>query len=220
MSMVKLENPQACLSKRSIVAVAGGVMYASPDGLVYVTQSGDVQILTAQFFTRDDWQLLNPASMRGFYHDGRYFGSYLKEGQRQGFIFDPAQGEGAFTTTTLVPDAGFADITQDSLYFRIGSNIVKWNAGVNKLNYTWRSGVVELSTPSNPAAAQVVAKGYPVGFAFYADGVLMHTQQVTNADPFWLPSGYRCRFYEVQLSGNQAILAVHVASSKQELKGV
>jgi hypothetical protein len=170
MSLVKLDSPQACLSKLSIAAVAGGVMYASPDGLVYITQTGDVQVLTAALFTREDWQALNPASMRGFFQDGRYFGSYLREGQRQGFIFDPAQGEGAFTTTTLVPEAGFADITQDALFFRIGTEILKWNAGTAKMTYIWRSNVVELSKPSNPACAQVVANGYPVVFKFYADG--------------------------------------------------
>jgi hypothetical protein len=64
----------------------------------------------------------------------------------------------------------------------------------------------------------VVARSYPATFKLYADGVLKHTQTVANADPFWLPSGYRARFLEVEITGTAEVLAVHVASSPQELK--
>jgi hypothetical protein len=218
LSLVKLENPQACASKRSLAAVDGGVIYASPDGLILVSVSGQVQNLTAQLFSRDEWQALVPSSIDGYFHDGRYFGFYNNGTTQGGFIFDPAQGTGAFTFIDTYATAGYADLLQDTLYLKVGSNIVKWGAGGSGQSYTWKSAVFEMTAPTNPACAQVVAKSYPVTFKLYADGALKHTQTVTNNDPFWLPSGYRARFLEIELSGVGEVLAVHVASSPQELK--
>lgn len=218
LSLIKLENPQACVSKRSLAPVEGGVIYASPDGLIFVSTSGQVNNLTAQLFSRDDWQALVPSSISGYYHDGRYYGFYYKGTTQGGFVFDPAQGTGAFTFIDTYATAGYSDLLQDALYLKVGTNIVKWGAGATAMSYTWKSAVFEMTTPTNPACAQVVARSYPATFKLYADGVLKHTQTVTNNDPFWLPSGYRARFLEVEVSGTGEVLAVHVASSPQELK--
>ena len=218
LSLIKLENPQACVSKRSLAPVEGGVIYASPDGLIFVSTAGQVQNLTAQLFSRDEWQALVPSSIDGYFHDGRYFGFYNNGTTQGGFIFDPAQGTGAFTFIDTYATAGYSDLLQDALYLKVGTNIVKWGAGSTSLSYTWKSAVFEMTTPANPGCAQVVARSYPATFKLYADGALKHTQTVTNNDPFWLPSGYRARFLEVQIEGTGEVLAVHIASSPQELK--
>lgn len=220
MSLVKLDTPQACVAKRSIAVTDGGVIYASPDGLMYITGSGQVTNATAAFFSRREWQALVPSSMHGYYHEGRYHGFYNTGTVQRGFIFDPSQGAGAFTFVDTYATAGYTDLAQDALYLKVGTQIVKWAATTTKLTYTWRSAVFEMPTVVNKACAQVIAKGYPLTFKLYADGALKHTQTVANADPFWLPSGYRAREYEVELSGSQEIIAVHVADSVQELRQV
>ena len=220
LSLVKLESPQSCSSKRSIAAVDGGVMYSSPDGLIVVSTSGQVVNVTAPLFSRDEWQALVPSSIDGYYHDGRYFGFYNTGATQGGFVFDPAQGAGAFTFIDTYATAGYADLGQDALFLKVGTNIVKWGAGSTPQSYTWKSAVFELTTPANPACAQVIARSYPATFKVYADGVLKHTQTVTTAEPFWMPSGYKCRFVEVEITGTGEVLAVYVASSPQELKGL
>lgn len=220
LSLVKLDSPQACVSKRSIVAVDGGVMYASPDGLIMVTTSGGVQNMTDGLFSRDEWQDLIPASIDGYYHDGRYFGFYNTGSQQRGFIFDPKMGTGAFTFIDTYATAGFSDTLQDALYLKIGTTIQKWGHDTNLTSYTWKSAKFTLPAPQNPACAQVTATSYPATFKLYADGVLKHTQTVTNNNPFWLPSGYRAQFLEVELSGTAEIQSVQVAASPQELKGL
>jgi hypothetical protein len=217
MSLVKLEAPQACVAKRSIAAVDGGVMYASPDGLILVSTSGAVRNVTEQFFGRAEWQALLPASMSGYFHDGRYFGFY-GGGSPGGFVFDPAQGNGAFTFIDTYATAGYADLLQDALYLKVGSNIVKWDASGSNQTYRWKSAVFELPELVNPACAQVVAGAYPVTFRLYTDKTLRFTQTVANADPFWMPSGYRTRYMEVEVEGTNEIYSVNVASSPQELK--
>jgi hypothetical protein len=220
MSLVKLDSPQSCVSKRSIAAVDGGVMYASPDGLIYITGSGQVTNVTASLYSRKEWQALVPSSIHGYYHDGRYHGFYSTGTVQRGFIFDPAQGTGALTFTDTYATAGFNDTVQDALYLKVGTEIVKWAASGTKQPYTWRSAIFEMAAPENKACAQVLAKSFPATFKLYADGVLKHTQTVTSNDPFWLPSGYRARYYEVELSGTAEILAVHIADNMEELGGV
>lgn len=220
MSLVKLESPQSCVSKRSIAALDGGVMYASPDGLIYITGTGQVTNVTAQLFSRKEWQALVPSSIHGYYHDGRYHGFYNNGSQQRGFIFDPAQGTGALTFVDTYATAGFTDMVQDALYLKVGTQIVKWGADNDKLSYTWRSGIFEMPSPVNKACAQVVAKSYPATFKLYADGALKYTKTVASDDPFWLPAGYLARFYEVELSGSAEVLAVHVADNMEELGGV
>lgn len=220
LSLVKLEAPQAGASKRSIAAVSGGVMYASPDGLIFVSTTGQVQNVTESLFSRDEWQALVPSSIHGYFHDGRYYGFYNTGAVQRGFVYDPAQGSGAFTFIDTYATAGFSDLLQDALYLKIGTNIVKWNADATRMSYTWRSAIFEQASPTNPACAQVVAKTYPATFKLYADGALKHTQTVADANPFWLPSGYRARYLEVEISGTAEVLSVHVASSPQELRGV
>jgi hypothetical protein len=57
MSEQVIENPQACVSKRSIVSTNGGVFYASPDGICLASGAG-VQLLTLGAYSREDWQAL------------------------------------------------------------------------------------------------------------------------------------------------------------------
>lgn len=220
MSLIKLESQQACVSKRSIAAIEGGVIYASPDGLMLVSGTGQVSNMTEALFSRQEWQALVPSSIHGYFHDGRYHGFYNAGQVQGGFVFDPRQGASAFTFVDTFATAGYSDLIQDALYLKVGGDIIKWDASSTRKSYTWRSAVFELTTPANPACAQVVAKSYPVTFRLFSDGNLMHTQTVANSDPFWLPSGYRARFLEVEIAGTAEVLSVHVASSPQELKQV
>lgn len=73
LSMAKLEIPYGCSSKRSIAHLKGfGVIYATANGLASINGSG-VNLITDQFFTREQWQALTPSSINGFVHNDRYF---------------------------------------------------------------------------------------------------------------------------------------------------
>jgi hypothetical protein len=71
MSAQKIEAPQACASKRSIVSAEGGVFYASPDGLCLAGPSG-VQVLTLQHYSPEDWRALGLAGSFGCFSEGVY----------------------------------------------------------------------------------------------------------------------------------------------------
>lgn len=71
-SLQKLENTQACLAKRTIASMEGGVVFASPDGLCLASPNG-VQVLTTGAFDRDDWQALDVPNSYGGFHEGVYY---------------------------------------------------------------------------------------------------------------------------------------------------
>lgn len=72
MSAQKMEFPQACVSKRSIVSCDGGVIYASPDGLCLASANG-VELLTLGAYSKDDWQALGLSNSFGAFSEGVYY---------------------------------------------------------------------------------------------------------------------------------------------------
>ncbi len=89
LAMSKLEIPQGCVSARSLCSARDwGVIYASPDGLIGIRNSG-VQLLSDPFYSRKEWQELVPESIHSVIHDNRYFGFYDTGSEQGGFMFDP-----------------------------------------------------------------------------------------------------------------------------------
>jgi hypothetical protein len=96
MTMRELEQPLACISKRSITSNNfRGVVYASPDGLVLVNGEGP-QLISGNAKSKRDWEALIPTTLHGYMHDGRYFGFY-NDGAAKGFMFDLRDPESGWT---------------------------------------------------------------------------------------------------------------------------
>lgn len=219
MTLTKLEWPQSCVSKRSIVNVGGAVLFASPDGLCAIDGNGVLTNVTESLFTRDDWQAINPESINAYVHNSRYLAFYNTGVVQGGFVFEPKEGDAAFSYIDTYATAGYADLLQDELFLKVGTNIVKWNSSGILDDYDWLSGVQTLPEPVNMGAAQVRAEAYPVTFMLYGDGTLRHTEVVADNKPFRLPSGYKAAQYEVEVTGSNQVYEVLVAGTMLELKG-
>jgi hypothetical protein len=223
MSKEKMELPQACVSKRSIVDTGDGVVYASPDGLVSISTSG-VKLLTADFLTREQWQAYNPSSIAAYVHENRYHMLYTTSGGTRGMLIFDFAGQGAgmqasdLNAATAVT-AAYSDPRSDTLYMAQGSNIVRFNSG-SALTYTWRSKKFRVPFPTNFGAAQVLATSYPVTLKVYADGVLRHTQTVANANVFRLPAGFRAIDWELEATAGVDITQISMATTIDELRQV
>lgn len=213
-SMVKLEANQSCVSKRSMVDMGAIAIYASPDGLVAVSPTGQVLVVTEEILTRDQWQAYNPSSIHAYYWEGAYVAFY-DNGTQGGFIFDPTSKNG-LVELGLYATAGFNDVADDALYLVVDENIVRFN-GNTALTYQWKSAVEEMPKPLNYGAAQVIADSYPVTFKLYADGVLKVNKSVADKRGFRLPAGYLATDWEVELSGAAEVEKVIVAETMREL---
>lgn len=218
MAMVEIDSAQSCVSRRSIVDMGDFSVYASPDGLVLASESG-VQLITEQTFTRDQWQALNPSSIHAYYWEGHYVGFYeISSSEKGGFVFDPRGGKNSFVDLNFYAEAGFADLENDELYLIVNNSFVEFASGSN-LSYTWKSKEFYNARPINPAVAQVECDSYSpsVTFKLFADNSLKHTQTVTSADPFKLPSGYKENAFHVEVTGSVPINQIKVFESSEEI---
>ena len=210
--MSRNDLKQACVSKRSAVAVDGGVIFASPDGLFFIG-GASTRNLTENLFTRSEWQSFNPSTINGYFVDNTYVGFYNAS---LGFTLDLTTG--SFSVLDWAASAGYYDPIVDQLFLVTNNNqLVKFNTGSN-LTATWTSKEFYSPVPTTMAAARVEAAGYPVTFSVYADGVLKSTQTVSNGDVFRLPSGFRAHSWYFTVTSAYTVYSAGIATSVSELK--
>lgn len=218
MSMMEVDSSLSCVAKRSVVDMGEFVMYASPDGLVMASDSG-LKLITEQALTREQWQALVPSSLVSFHWEGHYIGFYSTASASKGFIFDPRGGKNSYVTLDFHATAGYSDLENDELYLVVAGSVVKFAVGSTSLSFIWRGKKFYSPRPINPAVARVECDSYspnPV-FKLFGDGVLKHTQTVTNSNVFRLPSGYKANEFEFELTGAVSINEVCVYESSEEI---
>jgi len=218
MSMMEVDSSLSCVSKRSVVDMGEFVMYASPDGLVMANDNG-LNLITEQMLSRDQWQEYTPSSIVAFQWEGHYLAFYNNGTESKGFIFDPRGGKNSFVKLDFHATAGFNDLENDQLYLVVGGSLVKFAEGSSASNFVWRGKKFYSPRPINPAVAKVECDSYSPSptMKLYADGVLKHTQTVTNSNTFRLPSGYKANEFEIELAGSVAINEVCVYESAEEI---
>jgi len=130
------------------------------------------------------------------------------------FVFDTERPEIGLADGSDVAVNVFVDILTDTLYYTDGSEIFTWEGGSTSKTYTWKSAKVRFNSLINLGAALVEADSYSaLTFKLYADGVLKHTQTVTDGNPFRLPSGYLSNIYQVQVSGTDVVTGISIAET-------
>lgn len=211
MTVVESDVNQGCTSKKSAVAINGEVYYVSPDGLIATGPRG-TRIITEQLYSRKQWyNEFGNKEIIGATHDLKYFG-FAASGTS--FIYDIPTGE--FTTHSINARATYTDYNADRMYIvTSGGSLVVWGAG-SATNYVWRSKVFTLPSETSFSCMQVEAETYPLTAKIYADGSLLHTQNVTSRNMFRLPS-ILARDWEVELTGNDEVFNVVLAQSGEEL---
>jgi hypothetical protein len=146
---------------------------------------------------------------------------FYDNGATQGCLcLDGNQG---LVTSTVYATAAYTDPITGSLYLYTPatSTIVKWNAG-SLLTYKWKSKSFQHPNYVNFAWGQVLANSYPVTLNVYANnsGTAVATKTVTSSAPFRLPSGFKSKYWELELVGSASVLEVMVAENLEEIKSV
>lgn len=217
MTMEKLGVAQSCVSKRSVVEMMGGVLWASPDGLMRISSSG-ISNVTESLMTRVEWQAYVPGSISAYESDNKYI-AFFDTGTRTGGMIFSFGSSPTFCETDVYATAGYRDKSRDALFLvTSGNTLKKWDdQTASALTYTWTSGVFHLPSDANMAAARVDSSAYPVTFKLYADDTLVHTQTVTNRYAFRLPGGYRASRCYFTLTGTGTVREVEIAESMGEV---
>ncbi len=185
-SPVSIHEP--CVSKRSIVSNLTGVMYASPNGLVGVSEL--IQgVLTDSLIEREAWANFNPTTMMGAVYDGRYAGFFtLPNGGNVidggstdlggiGFFLDKADSpvRALYTHMDVASFAMAPPLTFMNFYARciyldrltgnlyavseLNNHIYQLDGDpVNYMTTSWKSKRFQLAAPVNMAVVQVDAQ--------------------------------------------------------------
>jgi hypothetical protein len=159
MSLSRLDYRQACVSKRSIVEVQTGVMYASKAGLMYVGAGGP-RLATEPLMERQEWALYNPSSIRAALYDDRYYGFYEDGGEdgmsQGGFVFDPQEPVALFGELSGFYRGLHSELEDDTLYVIEEDGFVGAFDEGGAEEYTfWKSKVFTVQVPVCFQAAEV-----------------------------------------------------------------
>lgn len=190
LTQTKLNVNQSCVSKRGICRATGSILYPSPDGLIAMSAGGHATIATEQFFSRREWQEIDPASMIAVSHDDKVF-AFTSVG---GYVF--AFGAGGQTVTTLdeTPGALYSDLEGDNLYLCLDkgaeSVLYLWEGDTeNPKTLKWRSKQFTYPRTITFKVVRIRADDYPVTLRLYAGGAEEATYEVDilDARPVRLP---------------------------------
>lgn len=159
MVVSELEIFQSCVSKRGTASLVNGVLYPSPDGIVYVPSVGLPSIISRPFLKKKDWDKFAPDTIIAELFDDRYYGFYTgggEEGDESGaIVFDPQEPGATFTTLSTIATAVHNDLENDALYMMEGDVINKFDSGGSFLTYTWLSKLFTTRYPVCFKAAKV-----------------------------------------------------------------
>ncbi len=224
---VRLDGAQPCVAKRTIRAFKGGVLYASPDGLVLVDAGGTLSVATEAIMTRAQWQVYRPESMHAAVHDNRYF-CWFDNGSEQGcLILEIAAGGVTLTRSRQYATAAYADPRRDELFAALADGKVhKWNAGA-PIEFQYVSKTFLAERPQNLGAVQVIADAYPVEFELQAvieadDGprTVTTSKTISSGRPGRLDGSYRAREYRYCVKARATVKEVTVASTLANVTAV
>jgi hypothetical protein len=215
-AFIELEVEQACVAKRSIVDFGTAIAYASPDGLIVLSNGGATNA-SAGLFTRDQWQALVPNTFEAYNWEQKYLCFYDDgAGVSRGFIIDPLDPRAGVRYVAKDVTGAFKDIEEDLLYCIVSDEIETWDQG-STLQYTWKSKPVHTPHAVNMSACKITADAYPVDATFYVDDVKRHTRLVTSNDAFRLPGGFKGEKFEITLKGKKKVSQVTMATTMREL---
>lgn len=215
--MAKLEKPQGCVSKRSLVTIADmGVLYASPDGLTLVRRN-TVQVITERLMSRREWQNLNPSTIHAVEHDGRYIGFHSGTA---GFIFDPNPDGFGWIDLDFYASAAVSNPLTDQLFLVIGGDLYVWDADAALRPYSWRSKQFKLPRPACFSAGDVrLVTGGTCTMKLYKDGAgsAFFTKSITAPGEFRMPAVACLDSIEIEFTGTATVEQVTIGEEMGEV---
>ncbi|MFM6959543.1 MAG: hypothetical protein ACKOW0_00770 [Schleiferiaceae bacterium] len=156
MSLTRTDYILPCVSKRSIINIGFGVVWASAGGLAVYSTTIGTDYLTKNVHSWVTWsRAVNPQALYGAYYRGRYFGS---DGTNT-FLFERNEQVGGHLVQSDVKfTAAYYDAKEDKFYFADSGGVWLWNSqNIGNAVLDWKSKTFTTKQPINIGAARVVA---------------------------------------------------------------
>jgi hypothetical protein len=182
MSHSRIDALFPCVSKRSVVAMDYGVVYASHSGLVMYSPGAGIRTITKLIHDWDTWenQIDYDKIVAGSYQN-RYFASYGSGT----FIYERSdETEGVYVDVPTAFDAVWVDGQNNTAYIVAAEspNIFEWdNNDYPFAVMEWKSKVYTIDDYINLGAARVIADyndtGYGEALADYNAGIIAQNEE-------------------------------------------
>lgn len=214
-NVAELSSPQSCVSKPSAVSWSGAVFYASPDGLCMVSGLR-VTLLTEAYFSRSQWQALNPATMMMRVYDNDLY--LFTDGGN--YILSISLGGQSITLTTHSTDATAAryDADIDALVLAdANGNLIQFEGSEARTRAAWRSKTFVSDRPMKYGVVRVVAEDYPVTVIAYAEDEEVLNMAVRDDKARRLPRLRPEKMWSFEVRGTGNIRELTVLESMGEL---
>jgi hypothetical protein len=206
-----------------IIAIPGGAVYPSHDGIVLMQGRTLPVLLTATHYSDRDWQALRPDSAVLAYHMGRLFCF------AHGGAFVLALKTGASTTALDVAHHSSLSARPTAvwvtragrLFMVLDGDIVEWDKGPTRLEYEYQCGEVLAGVPVAMGAVQLLlaADGGPppVRLRVTADGDEVLDEEFARSGYVPLPLWAVGQTWQCTLSGRARVKMFSIAPSTKEL---
>jgi hypothetical protein len=243
MSVSRIDALYPCLNAKSMVTMGYGIVYSTHDGLALFSPGSGPNIITKLLYNNDTWETaLNPATLIAEYYGDNYVASH----SGGGLVFERDEKVGGFfVDTDYTFTASWYDSITGKLYYVYGTNgdIYEWNDLAQPMvTQTWKSKVINTKDMINMGAARIIADyGDTTGvwnevtttwdadidtwdapdaltFKLWVNKELIHTTVVNDDLTFRLPTGYRSDTFEVEVSGNIRVRAIHLGETPLSLR--
>lgn len=157
-SVSRIDTPYPCVSKRSVVNMGYGAVFATHGGLAAWSPGTSMRLVTEFIHDWDTWnEELDPTSIIGHFYNGKYFGSHT----RFSFLFEnDEQVGGYFVGIEYRFTAAWTDPETNRMYYVTDGlgNVFEWDNETQPLaTLEWKSKTIKLPEYANMGVARVIA---------------------------------------------------------------
>lgn len=247
MAQAKLSSRYPCTSRRSIVEMSYGVVYASHDGLVVFSSATGAQLLTRTIQSSDSWTTaIDPDTVIASMHKDKYFASH----STGSFILEIDEQTGAsFIDYDFTYTAARYEFLNNRTFIVSGTagDVYEWdNLAQPNQTLAWKSKVLVTPAYNNLGAARVVADYTgvpgssfwesldsnweateelwdavdPLTFKLWVNKQLIFTTTCSNSRTFRMPPGYKADTFEVAVESAVRVRAIHLGETPVSLREV
>ncbi|EMM0587389.1 hypothetical protein WAE91_005397, partial [Escherichia coli] len=215
----RIPSMQACLSRRSMVAMEGFVLYAGTNGLVSVDVNGNTALATEKIISPEQWQSqFNPASIVAYSWRGEYIACYTKpDGKQDVFVFSPANMDIRYLSTPF--DCAWVDLAKDMMRVVTGDKMSVLAGGSLPSTIRWHSKIFSLPERTSFSCIRVKSPAPEwVGITVMADDVpVIHFAPGTfKGNVVRLPAATG-QNWQVMVSGFGQVERITLSTSMSEL---
>ena len=218
-----------------VIRMDSGILYPGHDGL-YLYNGASCVNITANTLTTLQWRSFLPDNFISAYYDGRYW--CFTEDSAKAVAINIS--DGSFINIDLGKSDAGSGMTikgvhvdyHGRLWLQTWAYIYPWNEAAAPMTATWKSGIIQLSSPVNLAAAFIDGKTpdtdaekieslkiwshYRGVETLVFDSVVAGLQIPVNS-PFRLPGGFLTSAVQIEIKTTAVIRGIRLATSMAEL---